>query len=141
MKKLIFIFAFLGSVLVHAQSITDKGEYVKITYTNGKIVGVVKSHVATVEAENDIEVTINTSLKRLARLDYDDFGYDSVAPLQDYLLDICSNRYFVVNNSSTDPDSCFYMDPDDITDTLLYSLFIKNANDSIVGTGPKIPWE
>lgn len=133
MKKLIFLFAFLTSALViQAQVIKDYGPGFKICLSDDTI-GVNKSQVVDVKADNSIEAGVYTTTKKY-KLDYDDFGYSSVYAFRDFLwaLTLQNYNYLYSFDGSGQMDTTFNLIG---TDTVSFRLGVSNTK-----YGAAQPW-
>jgi len=112
MKKLLFIFAFLGfAVAGFSQTIEDHAVFVRLCYSDGDTLDIPKNNPIIYTDDNGSRVYVKSRSFNVRAIDYDDFGYASARDLQDYLSAIFYGKYYetYINvTGTTQIDSAIY---------------------------------
>ena len=121
MKKLLFIFAFLGfAVAGFSQTIEDHGVFVRIDYSGGPRIDIPKDNPIIYIDDNGNRVYIKSRSYNTRSLDYDEFGFASDSALQDYLSAIFYGKYYetyinVTGTTQIDTAKYWYISATDTT--------------------------
>jgi len=150
MKKLLIIFALACTCFVvmgQASTLTDYGTRYKIYYDGTGDMFTIYKGIFVVENDSSVVSLVSPQDQRprdhrpFLVLDPTDFGYSSAQSLDSTLSRLNDpNGYVLKQNKATNPDTIFYLDPWDTTDTLGISRYGYNANDSLTTVYPFEAW-